>query len=140
MRTGTSLMMLLLCSHPEINCMSEMLLRKSNLVRSGKKIDPNRALSEEERIGYLSFLKFKEKNKESTENDYLDYIFLTERYMKVLGFKLMHGQLPDENLNILRKYNTKFLMVVRKNVLQTIVSRARVSKSIIGRLVRHRRD
>jgi len=113
-RTGTTLLVKLLDSHPDILCLSEMIL-----LRDSKGFMP-----------YMNYKKYLKINVGSNLENYFNYIYDDSRGFSATGFKLMLDQVTKGNLELLKKFNVKILYIIRKNILQTLISNIRTSLGI----------
>jgi LPS sulfotransferase NodH len=103
-RSGTTLLITLLDSHPDVFCADEIF-----------KLNPSKIHHEE-----FSYRNYKDKK----IYEFLEYYFKINNTFKAVGFKLMIDQLKvnPEILEFFKKNNMKIILVERENTLKIYVS------------------
>lgn len=117
-RTGSTRLVSLLDSHPQIMCMEELLLSADCLKTSPLKY----AYSSFRNKNLVSKLRHK-FFRERSNRKYLEFVFSEKEY-SACGFKVMGSQIR-ENLNmisILNEMSVKFILLKRKNLLKKLIS------------------
>jgi len=115
-RSGTTLLIKLLDSHPDITCFNELLLNYYNY---------------HQKPGQLHMIDCWKNNKIKVNinmQEYINYVYDTTQKVKAIGFNLMlsHFQAYPEVEKILSNLDTKYIFIFRKNFLQTLISRSRL--------------
>ncbi len=122
-RTGTSLVISLLQSHPDILSLGEIFANKLNRVSKGI---PTFELYLKEANDAGEAVR----SREEMRKRYLDDLF-TEAKARAVGFKLMFNQIPrcPEVLDYFKEHRFKVIAIYRKNLIASAISHIRAMET-----------
>jgi len=126
-RTGTTMLVRLISEHENINCQGELFIDRY----------PNNTP-----YTYQHYIRLSKRNrlrdiiyKSNSTMHYLDEIFSAPKHLfrneemhekcNAIGFKLMlnHAEKTPSTLNYIKKHNISVIQIIRKNILNVLVSR-----------------